>query len=497
MNIKGRTLAAFMVLGMLAGALITLTVLDFSGTMTFADGGNREPADNRQAATESTEAAWQQAGMTEEQMTKIATAFQIARSKFYMDIEKEALVDGAIDGILNSLNDPYSVYMNAEEAEQFNESVIESQFSGIGAEVTMEDGRVTVVAPIKGSPAEKAGIRAKDVILSVNGERLEGLTLNDAVLKIRGPKGTQAELEVQRPGSNVPLELTVVRDDIDVETVFSEMLEGKLGKIEIRQFAQNTGERFHEELAELEKQGMKGLIIDVRNNPGGILPVVIELVEPLIPKGKTIVQVEDREGQRQQEVSEGSGKTYPIAVLTNKGSASASEILAAAIKESAGGALIGESTFGKGLVQSTYDSGIGDGSSVKVTIAKWLTPDGNFINEKGIEPTIKVEQPVYFQTVPLPKDKSLKLDDLGAEIANLQLMLDGLGLKPQRSDGYFDANTELAVKTFQKAHELPVTGVVDKTTAEKLEQQLIEKMLNPENDYQLMRAKQYLTDRIK
>lgn len=168
-------------------------------------------------------------------------------SKFLTEVDREKVVNGAINGMLSTLEDPFTVYMDQKEAEQFDENIT-SSFQGIGAEVTSEDGKVVIVAPIKGSPAERAGLHANDVIVSVNGEKLEGLSLNQAIMKIRGPKGTQAKLEILRSGSPEPIPVIVVRDDIDVETVYAEMLPGQIGKIEIRQFATNTAEHFKDEL---------------------------------------------------------------------------------------------------------------------------------------------------------------------------------------------------------------------------------------------------------
>ncbi|MEY4480135.1 MAG: hypothetical protein RLZZ267_813 [Bacillota bacterium] len=485
-----RFFATLVLTGMIAGSLLTYSV---AWVMDWQGSGDSLISSGKATSTGATKLQ-----ISDANVKKLATAFELAGSNYYLtNVKEDELVNGAINGLIGSLNDPYSVYMNVEEAKEFNESVIESHISGIGCEVSLEDGRVTVISPIKGSPAEKAGIRAKDVIVSVNGDRLEGLSLNEAVQKIRGKKGTQANLEILRPGSSTVVKLTVVRDEIDVETVFSKYTTNdKIGVIEIRQFAQNTGERFLKELALLEKKGMKGLVIDVRNNPGGLLPVAMEIVEPLVPNGKAIVKLEDRDGKIQTQLSEGEGKDYPIAVLTNKGSASASEILAAALNESAAATIVGEATFGKGLVQSTYDTGTGDGSTIKLTIAKWLTPKGNFVNKKGILPTVEVKQPAYFATVSLPKDKALKLDMIGADVVNLQEILIGLGYKPGRTDGYFDTKTAAAVKAAQSKLGLAVTGVVDAKTATKLEEKIIEKILDPVNDAQMKKARKVLLDKM-
>ncbi|MNJ47835.1 Carboxy-terminal processing protease CtpB precursor [compost metagenome] len=233
---------------------------------------------------------------------------------------------------------------------------------------------------------------------------------------------------------------------------------------------------------------MKGLVIDVRNNPGGVLPIVIEMSELFVPKGKGIVQVENKNGRREATLSDGSGKSYPIVVVTNKGSASASEILAGALQESAGARLVGEPTYGKGTVQSSYSQEMGDGSMLKITIAKWLTPKGEWIHKKGIQPDVNISQPDYFSVAPINKEKTYKYDMLGEDVKSAQVMLKGLGFDPGRVDGYFDTNTERALKQFQGANELEANGVLEAKTAEKLESKLIELIRDPKNDAQLNRA---------
>ncbi|MFD2615581.1 S41 family peptidase [Paenibacillus gansuensis] len=481
MQFKGRTVLAFILLSVFASSLITLTLVDSS---ILVQRGHAEQ-DRLNAGK-----------LSAQEMNKMAAAFELIEQKYVRPIDRKKLVDGAIHGMVSALDDPYSSYMDEQEAEQFTDNV-QGSFTGIGAEVTMVGGRVTVVSPIKGSPAEKAGIHAKDVILSVNGNKLDGLKLSDALNFIRGPKGTKAKIIVLRQGSTEPTEITLVRDTIDVETVFSEMMDGSIGKIEIRQFSKNTGERFLEDLKSLESKGMKGLIIDVRNDPGGILPVVVQIAEQFVPKGKTIVQVEDRNKNRKATPSEGSGKNYPVVVLINKGSASASEILAAAVQEAGGGKLMGETSFGKGTVQISYGEEMGDGSILKMTIAKWLTPKGNWIHEKGIKPDIHVDQPSYFTVSPLSKETTLVEDQTGEDVKNAQIMLDGLGFKPGRQDGYYSKSTAEAVRVFQETADLPVTGKLDKGTAVKLEAALIEQIRKPENDKQLSEAVKYLQEQTK
>lgn len=472
---KKRTVLFLVAVSMLCGVLLTMVVTQLPN---LAGTG---------ASGEGLLASIAKKGLEQEEAKKIGTALDLIESNYYKDVDRDKLVDGAINGMMESLGDPYSNYMGKVTAEQFEES-IEGSFSGIGAEVSSVNGYVEVVSPIKGSPADKAGIRAKDVILSVNGESLQGLDLNAAVAKIRGPKGSKAVLKVKRPGTAEPIEFVIVRDDVDLETVTSRLESDGVGIIEISQFSLNTGDRFKEELKNLENRGMKGLVIDVRNNPGGVLSVVIDIAEQFVPKGKLIVQVEDKEKKREKHPSQGSSKPYPVVLLMNKGSASASEILAGALQESAGAILIGENSFGKGTVQTSFDKQFGDGSLLKVTIAKWLTPNGTWIHEKGIEPDLKVAQPAYFSVAPLDKKKTLKFDSNNSDVMSAQIMLDAIGFKPGRKDGYFDRATEKAVKSFQSSRKLKADGKVNAGTAEALEAALIKKIQDPANDNQLNRG---------
>lgn len=420
-------------------------------------------------------------------VNKIEAAMKLVNENYLEKIDQNKLIDGAIQGMMSALGDPFSSYMGQETAQHFSEQ-IEGSFTGIGAEVSMENGNVTVVSPIKGSPAERAGIKPKDILLSVNGVSFEGLSLNEAVAKIRGPKGTEAKIKVKRAGVETTLEYTIIRDDITMETVSSRMEEGGVGVIEVTEFSMNTAERFQKEVEALEKQGMKGLVIDVRNNPGGVLKVVIQMAEQFVDKGKVIVQVEDKHGNRDQTVSNGKSKKYPIAVVTNKGSASASEILAGALKESAGAKLVGDTTYGKGTVQSSYPEEMGDGSLIKITIAKWLTPKGEWIHKKGVAPDIKVDQPTYFSVAPINKENSYKFDMVSADVKNAQQMLVGLGYDPGREDGYFDKTTENMVKKFQSANGLSASGVIDTKTIEMLETKIAKEINDEKNDTQMNTA---------
>jgi len=477
-HFKGRTVFAFVMLTMIASVLVTLTIAD----QIIKPDEPSAPALSASAAGEG-----ERFRLKEDELTKLNAVLELIETKYYQKVDRLELLDGAVSGMMSSLDDPYSVYMEKDAAQHFSES-IEGSFTGIGAEVTLENGRIVVVSPIKGSPAERSGLLAKDVLLSVNGVKLDGLNLQDAVAKIRGPKGTKAKIVVQRAGFSEPIQLVLIRDDIDVETVYSSLRPDGTGVIEIRQFSLHTAERFKQELAKLEEQGMKGLVLDVRNNPGGVLPVVVEIAQSFLPKGTTVVQVEDRDGNREKTLSQGKSKSYPIAVLMNNGSASASEILAGALQEGAGAKLVGETSFGKGTVQVSYNKALGDGSLVKMTIAKWLTPKGNWIHENGIKPDIAVQPPDLYTVARLTLSETLKQDMLGEQVRSVQIMLHGLGYEPRREDGYYGAETTTAVKKFQSEHSLPATGLVDKLTGEAIEKAVIKWIQDEKNDTQLHEA---------
>ncbi|MBO8164344.1 MAG: S41 family peptidase [Brevibacillus sp.] len=435
------------------------------------------------------------------EFAKLRDAYHVIKQQYVHDVPAEKLVEGAIEGMIQSLDDPYSDYMDPESAEQY-QSTLHSSFEGIGAEVTMKNGRVTIVSPYKDSPAEKAGLRPNDQIISVNGEPLEGMSLHEAVQKIRGPKGTKVTLQVIREGTSQPLTIVVVRDNIPVETVYSELIERGstvFGKIQIAQFSTETAKRFGEELAQMEQKGIDGLIIDVRGNPGGYLKAVLDIAKTLLQENKPIVKVEyGSSSSRKEDVyyaEAAETKPYPIVVLIDNGSASASEILAAAMRENGGYKLVGEKTFGKGTVQSTVQ--MQDNSQIKLTIAKWLTPNGTWIHNQGIEPDVAVTQPAFFQATRLPEDRVLAFDMAGPEVKNLQLILQGLELTTGREDGYFDKQTEEAVKRFQAEKKLAVTGKVDKTTVEALHEALLEKIRDPRNDRQLQKAIDVLLQETK
>ncbi|MEJ9230236.1 S41 family peptidase [Peribacillus butanolivorans] len=424
---------------------------------------------------------------------KLYSTYDTIKDNYYEEIDQDKLVDGAINGMIKSLDDPYSTYMDKKEASSFHES-ISSSFEGIGAEIQEQDGKIMVVSPIKGSPAEKAGIKPNDIILSVDGKSVEGLSSSEAVLKIRGEKGTKVELSISRAGESEPIDLTIKRDTIPIETVYSEMLDDGVAKIQVTSFSEHTVQELETALNDMSKKDMKGLILDLRGNPGGLLDQAIDMASLFIPNGEVVLQVEDRSGKKEVFKSKNNGELkIPVVVLIDDGSASASEIVAAAVSESADIPLIGVKSFGKGTVQTAQD--FDDGSNFKYTAAKWLTPEGNWIHKKGIKPDIKVNLPDYASLPYISPDKELKASDSSSEVKSAEEMLKAAGYNPGKIDGFFDEETTNAVKEFQKEQKVKETGIIKDDTTVKLMQVIREKIL--ENDTQVKKAVEVLKKEIK
>ncbi|KEO81624.1 S41 family peptidase [Tumebacillus flagellatus] len=468
MYIKGRTLIIGLVVSLVLSSGLTVIGLNATGHLTKAS-DSATPA------------------VTDAEFNKLVDAYGTLKKSYYQDVKDDTLLNGAIDGMVKSLDDPYSTYMSPTEAKDFQEN-ISSSFEGIGAEIKSEDGKIVVDVPIKGAPAEKAGIKPNDRILSVDGKSLTGMKVTEAVTYIRGKKGSKAELVIERPGETGQLNISVVRDTIPLDTVKGEMLDDGMARITMSKFAETTADEFNKSLTELKGKGMKGLILDLRQNPGGLLDVCVQIANQLVPDQKLILQVEDRSGQKEVYRSKHGKADFPVVVLVDGGSASAAEILAGALKESGNFPLVGEKTFGKGTVQTTKS--YNDGSNIKYTMAKWLTPDGNWIHKKGIEPDYKVDLPEYADLPYLDPDKELKPDTFSNEVKTAQIMLEALGYQPGRKDGFFDDKTKQAVVAFQKVQNLEADGVIKgKTTSKMIE--LLQKKIQ-DNDTQLDKAKQVL-----
>lgn len=328
---------------------------------------------------------------------KVIRALQVVKSRYVEEVPSDTLMAGAIKGMVKSLNDPHSIYMDAKT---FKEFMIETEgsFGGVGIVIGMKDKLLTVVAPIEGTPGEKAGIKSGDQIIKIDGQDTKEMALDEAVNKIRGQEGSKVVLTLMR-GQEVQ-DYTLTRSNIQIKTVGGKMLENNIGYIRLSMFNENTGNDFVRKLQELEKQGMKSLVLDLRDNPGGLLGESVKVASQFVPKGP-VVSVVTRDGQRETHSSNLETTKYPIVILVNGGSASASEIVAGAAQDTGVATLVGTKTYGKGSVQTVIR--LDEGSAIKLTIAKYLTPKERAINGVGIEPDMVVE-------LPESKDKDVQLD---------------------------------------------------------------------------------------
>ena len=316
---------------------------------------------------------------------KMIALEELVKDDFYQKTSDEKLVDGAIKGMFSGLDDKYSQYYTKAEFEKLKEQTSGS-FVGIGVYIspTSDDDHITIIAPIAGSPAEKSGIKAGDKILKVDGKVVSAQNSDEAITMIKGKKGTEVELTIKR-GEQI-LDANVKRDEIVSKTVEGKVLDDNIGYIKITSFSEHTNKEFEKTLNTLKKSDIKGLVIDLRDNPGGLLNVCKDIADSLIGEG-TIVYTKDNKGNTEYLKSDKEKLGLPIAVLTNEGSASASEILTGAIIDNKAGISVGTTTFGKGLVQSVRE--LKDGTGYKLTTAQYFTPSGEYINGKGIKPTIE------------------------------------------------------------------------------------------------------------
>ncbi|MDQ7029246.1 MAG: S41 family peptidase [Ardenticatenia bacterium] len=320
-------------------------------------------------------------------------AWDILKREFYGELpEGRQVTYAAIRGVLVALGDPNTILVEPVERE-LEQDQFRGEFGGIGAYVTMnEQGQLVIVSPIDDTPAARAGLQADDIILEVDGQPLAGKDLNEAVSLIRGPVGTQVTLTVLRPGEEEPFTVTLTRERIPTPTVEYRLIENTdIGYLRLSFFSERTPKEVDQALAALEEEGARRLILDLRNNPGGLLDSAIEVTSDFLAPGTVVAYQQFKDGSRETHTAERGGRVieWPMVVLVNDGSASASEIVAGALKAHGRGLLIGRQTFGKGTVQIPYE--LSDGSSLHVTVAHWLTPDEKDLSQEGLVPDIWVE----------------------------------------------------------------------------------------------------------
>ena len=423
--------------------------------------------------------------------------FQIEKVFFYLkqayvdkNVTNEQLIQGALKGMAEAVGDPYTTYLVNDETAQLDETV-NGSFGGIGAELKSDQSRVVISTTMEGSPSQQVGLQADDVITKVDGEDMTGKTISEVVKKVRGEVGTEVVLTIERAGTSLEVKLT--RASIAINTVKAELdkEDATIGHIRITSFAKNTAQELEKAVKDLTEKGAKSFVFDVRYNPGGLLDQAYKVANMFLKDGEPIVQVEDRLGDKKIfKASSDIGTfkiTQPYVLLVNEGSASASEILAAALKEGAGAQIVGTKTYGKGTVQSVID--IADNSELKYTNAKWLTPKGNWIHKEGVTPTKEVNLPDYAFLKIIDARETLKVGTVSQNVLSVETILKGLGYSVT-ADGYFDEATQNAVRDYQQKEGLTVNGEVNEETAQKLMNSV--RILIQENDTQYQAAKELL-----
>ena len=339
-----------------------------------------------------------------EELDEFVSTYNTINNSYYKKVSKDKLVDAAIEGMLSSLDDPYSEYMNKTDSTEFNETV-NGEYDGIGITIISDNDAVKIVSVFDNSPAKKIGLKAGDEITSINDEKVANKNTEQISKLIKNSK--KVKIKVIR--DNEEKEYTIKKGTVDIPSVTSKMIDkdNKIGKISISIFSSNTYKEFNKALEKLEKNNMKGLVIDVRNNPGGHLDQVSDIIDLFLNKNDVMYQIKNNGKKKRVYAATNSKRKYKIAVLINKNSASASEILAAALKDSYNSSVVGVNSYGKGSVQKQYK--LSNGSSIKYTVKKWYTPKGESIDKKGVEPTEIIEQSEnYFNNPSIDNDTQLQ-----------------------------------------------------------------------------------------
>lgn len=422
-------------------------------------------------------------------LNKIEEAYKQIDDDYYKDVDDEKLTQGAIDGMIKSLDDPYSEYISSKDTTTYNEE-ISGDFVGIGAEMEVHKGYVRITSPMKDSPAEKAGIKPLDVVTKVDNQSIKNKSLNEIVSKVRGKEGTTVNLTIKREGKE-PFDVQIKRDKIHLTSV-DYTKKNDTGIISISKFQNKTTKELKSALKQAKKDNVKHVVLDLRNNPGGLLDEVVTSVNLFVDKGKPVIYLETK-GDKPQAVETENDKMAGIddmdySVLVNKGSASAAEIFAGALQDYKIADVLGTTTFGKGIGQVHKE--FNDSSILKYTNMRWLTPNKSYIHKKGIKPDKTISAPKYEGIEIIDPTKSYELGDKSKEIKSIKIGLDALGYNTSNENETFDAQLESNVKAFQSEHKLEPNGVfTDETTKKFIE--LLRKKIRAE-DKQLDEAIDYI-----
>jgi carboxyl-terminal processing protease len=353
-----------------------------------------------------------------EDFFKFKTGIDTLQRYYYQDIDHNKLVDGSLLGASVSLEDPYTVYMDKVSAENFMENIESDDYTGVGLYITTDvsDNMVTVVSPLAGSPAEKAGIVTGDKIVEVDEENVSGVNIDEVAAMMKGKAGSQVKLTVLKQSTGETKTISLIRDTIKRETISSKMITDRIGYIQITQFALNTYDEFVQGFNKLADSGMTDLIIDLRNNPGGYIEAAVQIADCFLDEGEIVYTLDKYGRKRDYKATEGSTHVKMI-ILTNEGTASASEVLLGAMKDYNLAKSIGEKTFGKGVTQIPYQ--FYDGSMLKVTDSRYYSPKGTCIDKTGIEPDIeiKMDEQSYSNISELSLDEDIQLSRAVAEFS--------------------------------------------------------------------------------
>lgn len=435
--------------------------------------------------------------MTEEDMQYIVDVYNSIQQYYVEDVSKEQLLEGALKGMVNSIGDPHSEFLNAQETESMNETV-EGSFQGVGIQIMSVDNQIVVVTPIEGTPASQAGIQPNDIVLEADGTELTGMDTNSVVELIRGQEGTTVKLVIQRGDATFDLELE--RAEIPIVTVTGELDKehSQVGSIKISQFNGTTYDELVDVVTDLRDQGATSFVFDLRYNPGGLLDQGLAISNMFLQDDDIIMQMEESGDTDSRITYVANDKEYgdfqitePYVLLINEGSASASEIVAAAIQENTDAPILGTTSFGKGSVQTVINQS--DLGELKITFAKWLTPSGEWIHDKGITPTTEIKALPIESSVLLNSDDTLSIGDGSDQVQSLTYILDAFDYEVTVGS-FYDEYVQAAVEQFQKDNDLEVTGEVTGETASLLNARAREFV--QENDAQYDEAVDILMDLI-
>ncbi|CAM5190654.1 Carboxyl-terminal processing protease OS=Ureibacillus acetophenoni OX=614649 GN=SAMN05877842_101217 PE=3 SV=1 [Ureibacillus acetophenoni] len=443
---------------------------------------------------------WQSLNSKEQEETSVSNVtvidevYSLISQKSVYSVPEEKLIEGALRGMTNALEDPYSTYYTEKEAALHKQSLA-GQRVGIGIEVTEKNGRFIVVSPVKSSPAEKAGIRPFDEIVQVDDQRLDGKTMGELLQLIQGEAGQEVTLTLYRPSTDRHIKVTVERMEIKNDTVESEIIEienAKIGYVSISLFGEKTANEWVEATKDLLSQDVEGLLVDLRDNPGGYLHSVAAVLSSIEKEGEIFAYMQNGSGALEpQYTAEIEGeKEYldtmnkiPIVILQNEGSASASEVMVGAVQSWNRGKIIGVKSFGKGTVQETMQ--LQNGGELKLSTHKWLTPKRDWIHGVGLGVDVEVEQHPLFLLEVIPLNGNFEEGNFSEEIAYVQKVLNGLGYTVTRTDGFYDKQTADAVELYREKNNLVEGRHMNDDLFKSISEQVISYKQEQQHDLQL------------